>query len=77
MDYLKEPGKEQDILFTEIGNHDKRNWVFATNSDFQIPVTLQPNVVDLIYFKLWILLAQIIQVEISKVYIIRLQWSRI
>ena len=34
----------------------KRNWVFATNSDFLIPIYLQPNVVDLRYFKLWIML---------------------
>ena len=40
----------------------KRNWVFATNSNFPIVITLQPNVVDLRYFKLWILLDQIIQV---------------
>ena len=31
----------------------QRNWVFATNSDFQISISLQPNVVDLTYFKLW------------------------
>jgi len=28
------------------------SWVFATNSDFQIPIFLQLNVVDLRYFKL-------------------------
>ena len=39
-----------------------RNWVFATNSDFLITISLQPNVVDLRYFKLWILLNQIIRV---------------
>jgi len=38
----------------------QRNWVFATNSDFLIPKTLQPNVADLKYFKLWILFDQII-----------------
>ena len=29
-----------------------RNWVFATNSDFLIPISLKPNVVNLWYFKL-------------------------
>ena len=28
----------------------QRNWVFATNSDFLIPLSLQPNVLDLRYF---------------------------
>ena len=37
----------------------KRNWVFATNSDFLISISLEPNVVDPRYFKLWILLDQI------------------
>ena len=36
------------------------NWVFATSSRFLIPISLQPNVVDLRYFKQWILLDQII-----------------
>jgi len=35
------------------------NWVFATNSDFLITISLEPNVADLGYFKLWILLGQI------------------
>ncbi len=35
----------------------KRNWVFATNSDFLVLVLFKPNVVDLRYFKLWIILA--------------------
>jgi len=30
----------------------ERNWVFATNSDFLITIYLEPNVVDLRYFKL-------------------------
>ena len=29
-----------------------RNWVFATNSDFPVPISLQPDVVNLRYFKL-------------------------
>jgi len=36
------------------------NWVFATNSDFLITISLEPNVADLRYFKLLILLDQII-----------------
>ena len=36
-----------------------RNWVFASNSDVLILIFLQPDVVHLIYFKLWILLYQI------------------
>ncbi len=36
----------------EKGNR-QRNWVFVTNSDFQIPISLQPNVVDIRYFKLY------------------------
>ena len=39
---------------------EKRNWVFATNSDFLIPITLQPVFLDLWYFKLLILLDQIV-----------------
>ncbi len=38
------------------------NWVFVTNSDFLIVITLQLNVVDLTYFKLWIQLDQTISV---------------
>ena len=30
----------------------KRNWVFATNSNSIIPISLQPDGVDLWYFKL-------------------------
>ena len=42
--------------------------VFATNSDILITISLQPNaVVDLRYFKLWILLDKIIQVWYIKV----------
>ena len=36
--------------------------VIATNSDFLITISLEPNVADLRYFKLWILLDQIIWV---------------
>ena len=38
---------------------EQRNWVFVTNSDFIIPISLQSNFVDVRYFKLWILLDQI------------------
>ena len=40
----------------------ERNWVFATNSDFLITISLEQNVANLRYFKLWILLDQIIWV---------------
>ena len=38
----------------------ERNWVFATNSYFIITISLEPNVADLRYFKLWILLDKIV-----------------
>ena len=38
----------------------KRNCVFAANSDFLIPITLQPVFLDLLYFKLLILVDQIV-----------------
>ena len=37
----------------------QRNWVFVTNSDFPIPLSLHFNVGGLRYFKLWIILDQI------------------
>ena len=30
----------------------QRNWLFATNSDFLIPISFEPNAVNLWYFKL-------------------------
>ena len=36
----------------EIEGKDKRNWVFATNSNFQIPISLHPDSVKRLYFKL-------------------------
>ena len=42
--------------------NEQRNWVFDTNSDFLITISLEPNLADLRYFKLWILLDQIIWV---------------
>ena len=39
---------------------NKSNWVFASNSDFPIPISLQPKVVDLRYFKPWTIFDQII-----------------
>ena len=35
-------------------NLQERNWVFATYPSFLIPIYLQPNNVDLWYFKLWL-----------------------
>ena len=50
------------------------NWVFATNSDFQFPISVEPNVVDIRYFKLWTLLDWIFKVwNIKRIYIIREQ----
>ena len=48
--------QEFSLSFTQ------RNWVFATNSDFLFTISLEPNVADLRYFKLWILLDQVIWV---------------
>ena len=48
--------------FLPTENFVQRSWVFATNSDFLITISLEPNDVDLRYFKLWILLDQIIWV---------------
>ena len=57
--------KIKDPYFLEMENKSKGD--FATNSDFLISKSLQPNsikfnVVDLWYFKLWIMLNQIISV---------------
>ena len=38
----------------------KNDWVFVTNSTFLISISLLPNLVDLLYFKLWILIDPII-----------------
>ena len=45
-----------------LGNWWQRNWVFAPNSDFLITISLEPIIADIRYFKLWILLDQIIWV---------------
>ena len=39
------------------------SYLFATNSDFLITISLEPNVADRRYLKLWILLAQVIWVS--------------
>ena len=44
----------------------KRN--YKGISEFQIPMSLQPNVVDHWYCKLWILLDQIINLSFIRVY---------
>ena len=57
----------------------QRNWVFATNSDFLITISLEPNVADLKYLKLWILLDKIIWFEISKVFqhrVLKILWFK-
>ena len=48
--------------FMDTGSGKEKNWVVATNSDFLITISLEPNVTDLRYFKLWILLDLIIWV---------------
>ena len=40
------------ITLLWFGPQQQRNWVLATNSDFLIPISLQPAVVDLSYFRL-------------------------
>ena len=51
---------ENRVLWLLCSKDSQRNWVFATNFDFLIPISLQPNDIDLRYFKLWFLLDQII-----------------
>ena len=46
-----------------VHTNSERNWVFATNFDFIFTISLKPYVADLRYFKLWILLDQIIWVR--------------
>ena len=48
--------KKLIFCYEYISNYKKRNWVLATNLDFLNPISLQFNVGDLWYFKLWILL---------------------
>ena len=44
--------------FTRVPVWEKlRNWVFATNSDFLIPISLQPTVADLRNLEEWIMLS--------------------
>ena len=58
----------------------QKDWVFASNSDFLIPISLQLDVVELYYIVLWILLDQIVKVwnckglhhQIAKVYTTKL-----
>ena len=55
----------QQLLFitdTPRNHLVKENWVFATNSNFLIPKSKEPNFVAIWYFKLWILLSKIIKV---------------
>ncbi len=47
---IKDHLKLSKVLFNK-SLFSLSNWVFATNSDFLILVSLQPNVVDLKYFK--------------------------
>ena len=61
----------------------KRIWVFATNSDILIPLSLQPNVVNFWHFKLLIVLDQIMIVWnikglhnwIAKIWVVMSLWQ--
>ena len=46
-----EKSKVYDIRFQRYKDK-KRNWVYATNSHFSTPISLQPDDVNLWYFKL-------------------------
>ena len=59
--------RNQDSRVREEIIHWEKNWVFVTNSDFLIPISLHLIVGDLRYFKLWIILDQIIIVWNIKV----------
>ena len=50
-----ESGMQLKLSFTFLS----RNWVLATNSDFLIPISLNPNIVNLRYFNIRVLLDQI------------------
>ena len=43
---------------------NQRNWVFVTNSDFLIPLSLHFNVGDLRNFKISIILDQIMKIDL-------------
>ena len=45
-----------DFQNKKVFNSTLRKWVFTTNSNFCIPLSLQLDVVDTWYFKLWFLL---------------------
>ena len=45
-----------------VSGKTQRNWVFVTNSDFVILISLHSNVGNFRYFKLWIILDQIMLV---------------
>ena len=51
----------------------KRSCLSIKNTNFWIHISLQPDVVDLWYFQLWVMSGPRIKFEISKVYTIRLQ----
>ena len=51
----------------------QRNWVFATNSDFLIPTSLQPNILTLDFSNYEFCKIKYYKFKIWKVYTIRLQ----
>ena len=52
--------KNNNCYFWLSESRNKKKYVFSTNSVLPIPITFQPIVVNLWYFKLWIMLDQII-----------------
>ena len=50
-------------IFPKLQKCKIRNWAFATNFDFLILISLQSNLVNLRYFKLWILLVDILSLK--------------
>ena len=56
------------FLFKEMDYSFKGNWVFAKHLNSLIPISLQPNNINLWYFKLSLFHIAELKFEISKVY---------
>ena len=60
---IKEMFEEKQVEISgNVKTSQERNWVFAINSYFLIPISLQPDVVDFGNFKLQVLLSQLVYV---------------
>ena len=59
---------KRSFQFLLIKSH-QRNWVFATNSDFLITISLEPNFADLWYFnqQIWVLNIKGLQHRVLKI----------